>query len=220
MLKTNTTLDGILISSLKPNSEKRVTLICDECGKESQTSFANYNKARKLDGKTNCKKCACIKAGLKKRGKPLKKGPRPSVWGQKHHSWKGGRFIASDGYVKIHLGSPRKYRKEHFLVMEEFIGRLLRPTEVVHHIDGNKQNNELSNLVLLESESEHQQVHNSLYNLSKKLVETGLIVFDTQSRSYMAVGKLRELLGQPEAANQQPSFESNLLEGSTTRNKS
>jgi hypothetical protein len=36
----------------------------------------------------------------------------------------------------------------------------------------------------------------------------------------MAVGKLRELLEQPEAANQQPSLESNLLEGSTTRNES
>lgn len=34
---------------------------------------------------------------------------------------------------------------------------------------------------------------------------------------YMAVGKLRELLEQPEEANQQPSGSSDTPEGSTTR---
>jgi hypothetical protein len=220
MLKTNTALDSTLISALKPNSEKRVTLVCDDCGKETATSYANYTKVVRPDGKTRCRKCACIKSGLARRGKKLLGGPRPKVWGNKHHSWKGGRFIASDGYVKVHLGSPRKYRKEHFLVVEEFLGRTLRPTEVVHHIDGDKLNNTLINLVLLSSESEHQRVHNSLYNLSKLLVRAGLIVFNRESGTYMAVGKLRELLEQPEAANQQPSLESNLFEGSTTRNSS
>jgi hypothetical protein len=220
MLKSNTALDGTTISSLKPNSEKRVALICDECGKETSTSYANYNRSLKLDGTTNCKKCACIKSGFKRRGKPLKGGPRPSVWGSKHSSWKGGRFVASDGYVHIHQGSPRKYRKEHFLVIEEFLGRKLDPKEVVHHIDGNRQNNKLDNLVLCENESDHQKLHNSLYELSKLLVTKGLIKFDKESREYKAVDKLRELLEQPEAANQQPSLESNLLEGSTTRSKS
>lgn len=220
MLKTNTATDGTPISSLKPNSEKRVILVCDVCGKETQTSFANYNKALRPDKTTNCKKCACIKSGEKRRGVPLRGGPRPKVWGEKHHSWKGGKFIASDGYVKVHLGSPRKYRKEHFLVMEEFLGRNLDPKEVVHHIDGNKQNNKLDNLVLCENESDHQKLHSSLYDLSKLLVVNGLISFDKDSREYKAVGKLRELLEKPEAANQQPSLESNLLEGSTTRNKS
>ena len=101
--------------------------------------------------------------------------------------------------------------------MEESLGRSLQRAEVVHHIDGNKINNDLDNLVLLPSESSHQQVHNSLYRLSLGLIQAGLITFDRRSNTYMAVDKLRELLEQPEEADQQPSLESNFLEGSTTR---
>lgn len=220
MLKTNTAIDGTLISRLKPNSEKRVELICNDCGKETSTSFANYTRAVKPDGSTNCKKCAMVKAGLAKRGKPIKGGNRPKVWGDKHSSWKGGRFIASDGYVHIHLGSPRKYRKEHFLVIEESIGRPLTSKEVIHHIDGDKQNNRIDNLVLLENESAHRKLHMSLYGLSALLIKRGLIECDRQSLSYVAVGKLRELLEQPEEVNQQPSSGGDPFEGSTTRCKS
>jgi hypothetical protein len=42
--------------------------------------------------------------------------------------------------------------------MEEAIGRYLLPQEVVHHKDGNKQNNELSNLVLFANNGEHLAV--------------------------------------------------------------
>ena len=220
MLKTNTTLDGTPISDLKPCSEKRVELVCDSCHKITTTSFANYRRATISKVETYCKRCATKLSGIEKRGKPIRSGPRPSVWGERHASWKGGRFVASDGYVHIHLGSPRKYRKEHFLIMEECLGRPLQAREVIHHIDGDKQNNILDNLLLCANENIHRQVHNSLYFLSTTLIKAGLIKFDRLTNSYMAVDKLRELLEQPEAANQQPSTESNLCEGSTTRNLS
>jgi hypothetical protein len=221
VLKYKHTVDGTPIRSLTRGSEKRVVLVCDRCGRESTTSYANYRAGCIRNGskKTRCKRCATQLSGIAKRGKPIKGGPRPCVHGAKHHSWKGGRFVASDGYVQVYLG-PKSYRKEHFLVMEKAIGRRLSRVEVVHHIDLDKQNSSLSNLVLLANESAHRAVHNSLDGVSRKLVRAGLIAFDRSRNRYVAVGKLRELLEQPEEANQQPSRSGDASEGSTTRRES
>lgn len=47
------------------------------------------------------------------------------------------------------------YVAVHRLVMEEYLGRYLLPKEVVHHIDGNPVNNNIENLELFSSNSEH-----------------------------------------------------------------
>lgn len=65
-----------------------------------------------------------------------------------------GRIISGEGYVWIlKPDHPRaysgKYVPEHVLVMEEALGRYLdTDNESVHHIDGDRQNNDLSNLQL------------------------------------------------------------------------
>ena len=41
------------------------------------------------------------------------------------------------------------------MVMEEMIGRYLRPEEVVHHRDKDRKNNDPSNLELFSKNSEH-----------------------------------------------------------------
>lgn len=46
----------------------------------------------------------------------------------------------------------------HRKIMEDHLGRELRPDEEVHHIDGNHKNNHLENLVVL-SKSEHAKTH-------------------------------------------------------------
>lgn len=61
--------------------------------------------------------------------------------------WKGGRRIDSAGYVLIRIGDH--YELEHQLVAEQKLGRSLLPDERVHHIDGDKQNNNPDNLMLL-----------------------------------------------------------------------
>lgn len=56
------------------------------------------------------------------------------------------------------------------LIMEENLGRLLTDNEVVHHIDGNKLNNNLVNLQLL-TISEHAKLHAKENKAEKKLLK-------------------------------------------------
>jgi len=81
-------------------------------------------------------------------------------YGEDHYAWKG-RLIDKDGYVLIHVKNHPCNRKhtnyifEHRLVMEKHIGRYLLQNEVVHHIDGNKQNNSIENLQLFSNNADH-----------------------------------------------------------------
>lgn len=43
--------------------------------------------------------------------------------------------------------------------MEEHLGRKLTSIEVVHHIDGDKSNNDIKNLKLFPNKSEHTKYH-------------------------------------------------------------
>lgn len=82
----------------------------------------------------------------------------PSKVGANHPSWKGGRWIDSQGYVHIWVApdDPMRvmahsggYVLEHRLVMGRALGRPLSGSEEVHHRDNrDRSNNDLSNLEL------------------------------------------------------------------------
>jgi hypothetical protein len=80
--------------------------------------------------------------------------------GEGNPHWKGGKMTDPDGYVLVkrrdHPCATRHgYVREHRIVMEERLGRPLLPSEVVHHIDGDRQNNAPENLGLFASNREH-----------------------------------------------------------------
>lgn len=50
-------------------------------------------------------------------------------------------------------------RNQHVVVMERYLGRKLKKGEIVHHVDRNKKNNSIKNLLLLKSQSEHFKLH-------------------------------------------------------------
>lgn len=51
------------------------------------------------------------------------------------------------------------YVLEHRLVMESSLKRILKATEVVHHLDGDRLNNEISNLSVCASAGKHSAEH-------------------------------------------------------------
>jgi len=102
--------------------------------------------------------------------------------GENHHSWKGGRIIKGDGYYGIwkpehERADNQGYVYEHTLIYEKNKGVLPNKNEVLHHIDGNKLNNEFSNLYLCNNRK-HLVCHRSIEKLLKPLLEKGLIKFE------------------------------------------
>ena len=67
--------------------------------------------------------------------------------GKDSPSWKGGRQLTKDGYVRLWL-SRTKTILEHRQLLQDHLGRQLTKSEVVHHINGNNADNRLANLQL------------------------------------------------------------------------
>ena len=73
-------------------------------------------------------------------------------------------------YTNIYLpnpivGQPGYWMREHVAIIEQHLGRKLLPGEVTHHIDEDKLNNDINNLVVLK-----HQLHCRLHRILKQAV--------------------------------------------------
>lgn len=87
-----------------------------------------------------------------------------STSGKTHPRWKGGKTLTWHGYVVVRLepndpfyamSKEDGYILEHRIVMARHIGRCLESWEIVHHINGIKDDNRIENLELLPNRTAH-----------------------------------------------------------------
>jgi uncharacterized protein (DUF1330 family) len=84
--------------------------------------------------------------------------------GSENSNWKGGISISRYGYVFIYSPnhpnkSNRGYVMQHRLVVESYFGRYLTKEETVHHINGDRSDNRIINLILFKCSGDHTRFH-------------------------------------------------------------
>lgn len=111
---------------------KRVKYNCDYCGKEYEVEPCKLNRKYKNYCSNECK----FKAHQK------------------------GYGLTTDGYVWIYIGNNKEIKLHRYL-MEIKLGRKLKSSEIVHHKDFNKLNNNIDNLEIV-NRTKHNKIHNFL----------------------------------------------------------
>lgn len=135
----------------KRGQDKLMWAACIDCGKERWVEILRGEPRNK-----RCRKCAIR----------LWHSTRPSQKGGSASNWRGGRFYDKSGYVMVWIDKDDffapmikkdRYAREHRLVMAKHLGRNLHSWEIVHHINGIKDDNRITNLQLV-TEGGHKQI--------------------------------------------------------------
>jgi hypothetical protein len=117
------------------------------------------------------KKCPQLSHTPWNKGKKLNYSFWKGKFGKNHPTWKGGRFRHTEGYILIYsphhpFRNKQGYVFEHRLAMEKKLGRYLKPTEQLHHINHLRDDNRIQNLILFKNASEHTRNCHSNRKLS------------------------------------------------------
>lgn len=107
---------------------------------------------------------------------------RPKVHkGAANSQWKGGKIRSRHGYILVSVGNNKR-RPEHRLVMEQHLGRPLTSSEIVHHMNGVRDDNRIENLALTtQRDHEHDTYVKCLQRRILEL-ETHLKAHEVKSR--------------------------------------
>ena len=135
--KTSSTLEKPKIGEIKYGREigakdkkhQYIWTRCEDCG------YERWVANRYKDKRRFCNKCKMREYRL-----------------ENHPNWRGGRRHCSNGYIGVLLRSDdvlypmadcAGYIAEHRYIMAKHLGRLLRPWEIIHHINGIKDDNRI-----------------------------------------------------------------------------
>lgn len=90
-----------------------------------------------------------------------------------HTKYNGGKCTHSKGYAMTkypqhHRADKRGYVFDHIIIAESMVvHRPITKEECVHHLDGDKKNNNPLNLVVLKNNTEHREKHREITALLK-----------------------------------------------------
>lgn len=154
-----------ILKEVGVNKHRKKLVLCKcDCGKEKIAILSEVKAGR-------VKSCGCfhneiatnIIRGVGKRGTR-----------ENNANWKGGKRINHQGYVCIyqpeHPKAQNGYVLEHRLVMEKRLGRLLLPTEIVHHKNGNRTDNADDNLEVWNTHHPKGQKAEDLVEYAKEIL--------------------------------------------------
>ena len=130
---------------------------CSCCAKQYWTKSYPSKVAR-------CRKCAGVQSYT------------PAKESRSNQRKRGEGYITKQGYLLIYNGTG--YVPAHRIVLPP-----KDPDNVIHHIDGDKLNNVLDNLVELTKQA-HREAHGSLEKIAYQLIQAKLIEYNRETNSY------------------------------------
>ncbi|MFH2074385.1 MAG: HNH endonuclease [Pseudomonadota bacterium] len=162
-------------AEMKAYCRTGIAMRCDECGKAVYAQVWQLKKS-----KNHFCSMPCQRAFRSKN----ERGENNPLWKGDNHQYQG-----KDGYIRIrsdnHTKAANGYIKRATVAAENRIGRLLLPGEIVHHINGIKDDDRPENLEAM-SRLDHNRHHGSLKKGKTIKIEHVCEQCGTKSMAYLS----------------------------------